>query len=52
MGYPTYTPPVTTIAPNYGSGSSGEGSAPVDSGSGGESSADQTIWPPLWPFGG
>lgn len=50
-GYPTYTPPVTTIAPNYGSSSSGEGSAPVDSGSGGESSADQTIWPPLWPLG-
>ena len=60
--YPTYTPPVTTQAPSSrsgaGSGSSGksgrdgsEGSS-GSNGSGSSSGGSQTIWPPLWPFGG
>lgn len=43
--YPTYTAPVTTVAPSSDGGRSGGGSN-------GSSRGSQTIWPPLWPFGG
>jgi hypothetical protein len=51
VGYPTYTPSVTTVSPGGGESAS-RGSGSDDSGSGGESGGSEIIWPPLWPFGG